>query len=457
MRLRTQLRRFFSAILAGSCLLTAMPVLSAAAETVPEEAVGSVTSGGKTMYFYDTPGSGGLEAMWVEAVRQKNATVTLYQDWKAVTGTRMGTADSGFVNDGVICVPLGCEITIDLNGYNIDRTLVTAIPDGEVIFVQSGATLNLTDTKASSGSAGKITGGKNLSGAGGIQIDAGGTLNLWGGCITENVSDKSGGGILLEGESSKLYMTGGSITKNTAAVNGGGIAMVDASLEVVNGSINENKSAGSGGGIYQQGGSAVLQNCQVMSNSAVTGGGICTTAAADLALQSTAAIQNNVAGTAGEQGRGGGILAMGTLPIRLSGTPTVISNRQSDGTISNLTFWINEAGTFVGPRIQNDGVVKGTQVGLNFTGGETERELAFAPTWNMTGVFDGDGEFEYFEADQIQYLKRPLEPRDYMLYVWIGCAAVVLIAAIMIIAIVASVRKKKKHRKRKHSAAKPRK
>ncbi len=442
-----------------SAVMTAslMPVVTASAETIPPDAIGAVSIDAVTTFYYDTKASGGLTAMWNDAVSAKSATVKLFTDWNAANGTRLVEEGKGMAFDGVICVPDGHEVTLDLNGFSINRGLEMSIENGEVICIENGAVLNLTDTKASSGSAGKITGGKNLSGAGGIQIDAGGTLNLWGGCITENVSDKSGGGILLEGESSKLYMTGGSITKNTAAVNGGGIAMVDASLEVVNGSINENKSAGSGGGIYQQGGSAVLQNCQVMSNSAVTGGGICTTAAADLALQSTAAIQNNVAGTAGEQGRGGGILAMGTLPIRLSGTPTVISNRQSDGTISNLTFWINEAGTFVGPRIQNDGVVKGTQVGLNFTGGETERELAFAPTWNMTGVFDGDGEFEYFEADQIQYLKRPLEPRDYMLYVWIGCAAVVLIAAIMIIAIVASVRKKKKHRKRKHSAAKPRK
>ena len=41
--------------------------------------------------------------------------------------------------------------------------------------------------------------------AGGIQVEVGGTLNLWGGCITQNASDTSGGGILLKGQGPERY------------------------------------------------------------------------------------------------------------------------------------------------------------------------------------------------------------------------------------------------------------
>lgn len=451
----TGMRSAAAALLSAVIAVHLMPVLSAGAENVPPGVVGAVSVDTVTTYYYDTKASGGMTAMWNDAVSAKSATVKLYADWNAEKGTCLVTEGKGMAFDGVICVPKGHEVTVDLNGFSINRALETAVENGEVICVEQGATLNLTDTTASGGTAGKVTGGWNTDGAGGIQVEAGGTLNLWGGCITQNSSDTSGGGILLKGENSRLYMTGGSVTQNAAAVNGGGIAMIDASLEIVNGTISENASSGSGGGIYQQGGTAVLQDCNIDSNAALAGGGICTTQTASLTLKATATVQNNVAGAAGEEGRGGGIFAMGTLPVRFAGSPSVISNRQSDGTVSNLTFYVNEAGTFVGPRVENDGVTSGAKVGLNFTGGQG-REIAFAPTWNGVSIFAADGAFEYFEVDDIQYLKRPAVASDYMIYVWIGCGAAVLIAAVMITIIIVSSRKRrkrKKSRRRKAAAA----
>ncbi len=446
MRLRTQLQRFFSAILAGSCLLTAMPILPAAAETVPEEAVGSVTSGGKTMYFYDTPGSGGLEAMWVEAVRQKNATVTLYQDWKAVTGTRMGTADSGFVNDGVICVPLGCEITIDLNGYNIDRTLVTAIPDGEVIFVQSGATLNLTDTKSASGRSGKVTGGNTAGDAGGIFVEGGGTFNMWGGSVSGNTAAGAGGGVFL-GDQSTFYMTGGTVSDNRASESGGGMAAVNSSIRVVSGQFTKNSAGLNGGGMYLQGGATELNACSVEANTAGCGGGICTSTEAALSLKNGASVTKNIASSSETQSAGGGILAMSYRAIRVSGTVDVTSNRLSNGVTSDLSFWLDSENPYNGPRIEDDGVSSSTRIGVSFTSGKG-REMVFAANMDSSIFTPATEGFEIKEKDGILSLRRPFQMPDTSVLIWIAVGLLVVIVALICILTIARSRKKKRRRRK---------
>lgn len=435
-------------LLTAVLTLSGLPAVSAAAETVPAGAISAVTANGATTFYYDTAVSGGMEAMWDDAVSATKSTVKLYSDWNSQNGTKLVNDGKGAAYEGAICIPSGHEVTLDLNGFTINRGLEAPIENGAVIYIENGATLNLTDTRAASGGDGKITGGNSTTGAGGIQIEMGGSLNLWGGWITGNTTAETGGGIFLNGEGSMVYMTGGKISDNHADGNGGGIAMANGSLEVVSGAITQNTSGASGGGIFQQGGSVLFQAGDVSSNSAIKGGGICTIQDASLTLRGETTIQNNVAGTVGEQGRGGGILAMSSLPVQLSGKPKVISNRQSDGIISNLTFWVSDTGTFVGPRILDQGVESGAQVGLNFFGGE-ERELAFAPTWGEKSVFVADGAFEYFDVDGIQYLKRPIELEDYIVWVWVGAgAAVVLILVVGILVIIAIQKQKKRRRKR---------
>lgn len=434
-----------SLMLAGTAIL---PV-SVSAENIPPDAIGAVTAGSVTTFYYDTKVSGGLTAMWNDAVTASAATVKLYTDWDAQNGTRLVTQGKGMTADGVICVPSGHEITLDLNGYSIDRQLDVAMEDGEVIYVENGGVLNLTDTKAASGGAGKVTGGYSTNCAGGIEVAQGGTLNLWGGCITGNRTEESGGGIRLNGEGSRLYMTGGSIQGNTADAQGGGIAMYDAQLEIVKGTISDNTAIGFGGGIYQSGGSTKLQSGTMTKNSAMGGGGICTQDAAELSIRGDFSIQNNIAKSSEYLGSGGGIFAMSTLPVKLSGTPDITGNRHSDGKDSNLTFWVDLANPFVGPRIIDEGVSQGAKVGLNFGSEEIAsiRELGFAPSWE-TALFTADGEFEYLEDDGVQYLRRPVLQSDYLIYIWIGFGAVVLIAAAAIIWILTKALKKKKRRKR---------
>ena len=434
------------AILLTAAIAAASAPLSVHAEKIPPGAICVLTTPTATTFYYDTPESGGLTAMWEDAVSAPSATVKLFTDWKSEKGTRLVPSGKGCAFEGAICIPSGHEITLDLNGYSIDRTLATAIDDGEVIYVDEGATLNLTDTTAAAGGQGRVTGGNSTNSAGGIQVAKGGKLNLWGGSITGNHTEANGGGIVLEGEGTSLYMTGGKIEKNSAACSGGGIAMAEATMEAVSGSITENTAGENGGGIFQQGGSVSFKAGTISSNTAIAGGGICTIADAELTLKGTVTVQNNVAGNAGEQGRGGGIYAQSSKPIHFSGAINVTGNRQSDGTVSNLTFFVSGQ-PFVGPRVIDDGVSSSARVGVNFIGGE-EREIGFAPSWS-TPVFSADGDFEYIDDEGVQYLKRPAVPEDYMLYVWIGIGAIVVILITLITIILVAVHKQKQRRKKR--------
>lgn len=426
--------------------------LGAGAETIPPGAIAAVTTDSATTFYYDTAVSGGMNAMWNDAVASSKATVKLYADWNAAQGTRLVNGGKGAAGDGAICVPSGHEITLDLNGFSINRMLETAVEDGEVILIENGGTLNLTDTKASSGGAGKITGGFSTNTAGGIVIADGGTLNLWGGCITGNQTEDNGGGICLDGEGATLYMTGGSIEQNTAGMHGGGIALFDGSVEIVTGDITGNTAAGEGGGVLMNGGSMILQAGTIASNTAECGGGITTTGAASLCVQDSYTIQENLAMNRGaEEGGegGGGIHAKSSLPVKLSGTPQISSNRLSNGMSSNLTFWVDDThNQFVGPRVVDEGVLSGASVGIGFSGADylTNRELGVAPSWG-TDIFFADTKFELLQADGVMYLRRAAVLSDYYLLLGIGGVVVLLVVTVMVIVM---VRYSKKHKKQKH-------
>ena len=424
---------------------TAIPVC---ADSAPPDAIGSVTIDSTTTFYYDTKTSGGMNAMWNDAVKAETpATVKLYSDWTSKTGTRLISDGEGTIFDGVILVPNGHEITIDLNGHKIDRTLVTGISNGEVLYIQTGGTLNLTDTNASSGHSGSITGGNNLDGAGGIQIEDGGTLNMWGGNISGNVSMSSGGGVLMSGASSKLYMTGGTISGNTANQNGGGIAVVDGTINIVKGEITENTASGSGGGIYIQGGLTEITAGKIERNAAASGGGICTNTNAVLSFKGEASVQENTAGSDVNTGAGAGILAMSTESVLLSGTPDIIRNSLVNGSTSNLTFWIDKNLVYAESRVQNNGVDNTAKIGINFSGGKA-RSLVFAPAWDGPDCFISDGDdYALKKKDGNLVLERAFHLPVNAMVVWIICGVVVIIAVIAIVSILSAEKKKKKKKK----------
>ena len=86
----------------------------------------------------------------------------------------------------------GKNVTLDLNGHTLKRTMEAAADDGNVIYVSEGATLTISD----GGSSGQITGGWATEGGG---IYNAGTLNIQGGAITYNKASSQGGGIWSKG------------------------------------------------------------------------------------------------------------------------------------------------------------------------------------------------------------------------------------------------------------------
>ena len=184
--------------------------------------------------------------------------------WTAATSLP-GTAGNYYLTQSVSgswTVPTG-EVNLCLNGQTISGSIT----------VGSGATLRLTD----------CTGKGNLQD--GVSVN-GGTLELYGGTISNNTagaSDGGGGGVYV-GEKCSFTMDGGTITGNTAtAGNGGGIyihfnagnvSISNATITGNKASATGNTSYGHGGGIYSQRGVTVKNVTITGNNSTYEGGGI---------------------------------------------------------------------------------------------------------------------------------------------------------------------------------------
>jgi hypothetical protein len=181
---------------------------------------------------------------WVYAVDQSQpVTITLLDDWVAPNGKfeySKGT-DSGRLH-----ISGGDDITIDLNGNDINRNLSTATSNGQVFRLASGAKLTITDNSDSGD--GKITGGYNSGDGGAFYVDYG-KLYVKGGNITGNKAQRGGAIYCDDLDDAFVYVEGGKVTDNTATENGGGIYMYNGFLYVEGGEITGNY-ADKGAGIY---------------------------------------------------------------------------------------------------------------------------------------------------------------------------------------------------------------
>jgi len=153
-----------------------------------------------------------------------------------------------------ITVTNGQNVTIDLNGHTISRSLTEVSEDGQVINVEQGGTLTITDGSANH--TGKITGGKAIHGAGIYNL---GTTTLNNVTVTGNTSSENGAGIYNYGT---LTLNGGTVTSNNATDNNA-----------------------SGGGIYHRGGSLTLNGLLTISGN--TGNTFGTVRAEDVYLSAS--------------------------------------------------------------------------------------------------------------------------------------------------------------------------
>ena len=158
-----------------------------------------------------------------------------------------------------LIIPSGKTLTIDLNGYVINRYAADPVSDGNAITVKG--VLTLKDSKG----GGYICGGNSSGLGGGITVKDGGRFILEGGKITNNM-----------------------------ALNGSGIGCdKNSTVELRGGMITYNSAKDSGGGLFNEGTASLTGNTVITNNSATRyhGGGICNLG--KLNLQGSPVISNN--------------------------------------------------------------------------------------------------------------------------------------------------------------------
>ena len=176
-----------------------------------------------------------IDDAWNEAVTSvqgKNITLKLKEDWNAYVNadgyTYFGTGN-GFKNGAIYDngMHIGkTKLTLDLNGYTIDRKLNAPREDGSVIIAYGG---DFTITDSSGTNMGTITGGNTTGNGGGIQ-QLNYSITVENCKITNNYAEGNGGGVSVEYHNVSGMYYGNSrfynveITNNKSKQLGGGIS-----------------------------------------------------------------------------------------------------------------------------------------------------------------------------------------------------------------------------------------
>ena len=179
-----------------------------------------------------------LKAVWLTPWQDLQAKIDNAENGETIALINDVIAEA---DDAAITVPEGKAITIDLNGFKIDRARTAKETNGYVIRVEGG----LTVKDSSEDQTGAITGGWTSGFGGGVYVAANGRFTLSGGKISGNTA-KYGGGVCVDGA---FAMTGGEISGNMADYYGGGVYVNESDLDLSGGTITGN-TAEYGGGVY---------------------------------------------------------------------------------------------------------------------------------------------------------------------------------------------------------------
>jgi len=186
------------------------------------------------------------------------------------------------------------NITITLIGIDSMRTIILS-NDGCMFIVGTGITLILDNNITLRGrnnnthplvtvdgnlimNPGSAITGNNKTNTdfpgGGVFVLKDGTFTMNGGTISNNTTNRNGGGVAVDGN---FILKDGSITGNNAKSNGGGVVMgPDAVFTMNGGTISNNKAIGSGGGvIVGEDAAFTMSGGTISGNKAVGGGGVC--------------------------------------------------------------------------------------------------------------------------------------------------------------------------------------
>ncbi len=254
-------------------------------------------------------------------------------------------------NDTPLTIPAGKTITIDLNGYTINRNLDAAAENGNAI--TNNGTLTLTG-------GGKITRANNNSSGGAILNN--GTLTIENAELSGNSAERGGG--VFNSSNATLTMNGGSIKNNTATNgSGGGISNLE-TVTINNGTISNNTASSNGGGINNDG--ILNLNGGTISNNTCTGNG--------------AGIYNTSSGS-----------------MRISGLPVVADNKTSSNIPSNTQL----PGTLSYNKITvTDTLSPTARIGV------TESSITLSINTPFTNGLNGKGSVQNFFSDSSDYLIR---------------------------------------------------
>ena len=234
-----------------------------------------------------------------------NTSYEKYQDaWAAVASGGTITMLADWHTSEVLTVNNNINITVNMNGYMINRGLADGKENGAIFLINENGLLTLNGNGVNSTErwgtvrSGKwkyqengqgtvkingslLTGGYNNNGGGAIHILKNACVKLDGVTLAGNAcsEDSIGGVIRLQEQSSKLYLTNSSVSYNRAD-NGGGSAIwvegVDSYVEISNTEIHHNfvdVDYGDGGAIQINDGSVKIKNSEIAFNEASRNGG----------------------------------------------------------------------------------------------------------------------------------------------------------------------------------------
>lgn len=359
---------------------------------------------GDLTYEFDMPGAG----VMVSAVFETGKTEMSWPGLQAaLSGAESGDTIklqnnvSAGESDTALTLSTGKSVTLDLNGFTLDRGLKekSAAADGSVITITYGV---LTLTDGSGSKTGKLTGGSAKNG-GGVSVngltDIKAGLILTSGTVSGNNADR-GGGVYVYGNSSFLEMTGGSITGNTCGGSngGGGVYCCGASsFTLSGGEISNNTTEQGAGGVELFSAVFTMTGGKISGNKA-TGeagqegkslpvGGVLLGSGADKLLISGGEITGNSAPYGS-----GGVRASVADSVIVHGSPRITGNTGENNAANNV--FLRNNGTLC---------VDGELTGSALIGVTMEVPGVFARAKSGDGAYNGgelkSSDLAHFECD----------------------------------------------------------
>ena len=284
--------------------------------------------------------------------------------------------DNGYVRS-YKTIKIKGNVTICLNGMQIEKVVDNTGSVGPVFEVPAGSTLTLTDCTGNGGN-GRIVCNESSNGSG-VYVN-GGTLNLYSGQITKsygqkgtgsNSSNKYGGGVYVN-NGGTFNMNGGAITGNHANY-GGGVYVKSGAFTMNGGTITGNTSSGGygtlgfgGAGVYvEASGNFIMNNDASVTGNTMgygsTGGGGVYVNGGTFEMHNNASVTNNTANNS-KGSFGGGVYVNGGT-FKMHNNASVTGNTATNGTLNGAGVYVSGSGNDTFTMNDNASVTGNTTTG----------------------------------------------------------------------------------------------